>query len=128
MCLKSLLVVDATAVYTYLSVIKMAKLHPLNKREINIVELQSWLNMKVFFVDYDLRKEKDYKTLTDELERLGGIRVLKSLWSLKLADTITCAIVRDHLKRFIDKDDGIIVSEVVGYAYSNVDNAPHKFQ
>lgn len=84
--------------------------------------------MKIFFVDYDLRQEKDYKTLTDELVRLGGIRVLKSLWSLKLADTNTCVIVRDHLKKFMDKDDGIIVSEVIGYACSSVDNAPHKFQ
>lgn len=83
--------------------------------------------MKIFFVDYDLRKEKDYKTLIDELARLGGIRVLKSSWSLKLPDTNTCAIVRDHLKQFMDKDDGIIVSEVIEYAYAKVDNIPHSF-
>lgn len=31
------IVTDTTAVYTYLSEIKMAELHPPNKREINIV-------------------------------------------------------------------------------------------
>lgn len=37
--------------------------------------------MKIFFVDYDLRGDRDYQTLYDELNRLHGIRVLESLWS-----------------------------------------------
>ena len=83
--------------------------------------------MKVFFVDYDLRGDRDYQTLYDELNRLHGIRVLESLWSLKLNDNTTCVSLRDHLMQFIDSDDGIIVSEVVAYAYSNVDNKPYSF-
>ena len=83
--------------------------------------------MKVFFVDYDLRGDRDYQTLYDELNRLHGIRVLESLWSLKLNDNTTCVSLRDHLMQFINSDDGIIVSEVVAYAYSNVDNKPHSF-
>ena len=83
--------------------------------------------MKIFFVDYDLRGDRDYQTLYDELNRLHGIRVLESLWSLKLNDNTDCESVRDHLKQFIDSDDGIIVSEVVAYAYSHVDNKPHSF-
>ena len=83
--------------------------------------------MKIFFVDYDLRGDRDYQTLYDELNRLHGIRVLESLWSLKLNDNTTCVSLRDHLMQFIDNDDGIIVSEVVAYAYSRVDNKPHSF-
>ena len=83
--------------------------------------------MKVFFVDYDLRGERDYETLHAELESLGGIKVLKSLWSLKLNDEVDCKTLRDHLLEFMDEDDGLIVSQVVAYAYSHVDNAPHKF-
>lgn len=83
--------------------------------------------MKIFFVDYDLRGDRDYQTLYDELNRLHGIRVLESLWSLKLNDNTTCVSLRDHLMQFIDSDDGIIVSEVVAYAYSRVDNKPHSF-
>lgn len=83
--------------------------------------------MKIFFVDYDLRGDRDYQTLYDELNRLNGIRVLESLWSLKLNDNTDCPSLRDHLKQYIDNDDGIIVSEVVAYAYSHVDNKPHSF-
>lgn len=83
--------------------------------------------MKIFFVDYDLRGDRDYQTLYDELNRLHGIRVLESLWSLKLNDNTDCELVRDHLKQFIDSDDGIIVSEVRAYAWSRVDNKPHSF-
>lgn len=83
--------------------------------------------MKIFFVDYDLRGDRDYQTLYDELNRLHGIRVLESLWSLKLNDNTTCVSLRDHLMQFIDNDDGIIVSEVVAYAYSRIDNKPHSF-
>jgi hypothetical protein len=83
--------------------------------------------MKIFFVDYDLRGDRDYQTLYDELNRLHGIRVLESLWSLKLNDNTDCELVRDHLMQFIDSDDGIIVSEVRAYAWSRVDNKPHSF-
>ena len=83
--------------------------------------------MTVFFISYDLRKGKDYPKLYEELNRLKGIRVLESVWSLKLPDTNTCVSVRDPLKKFIDGDDGIIVSIVSSYAWSRVDNAPHNF-
>lgn len=83
--------------------------------------------MKVFFVDYDLRGDRDYQTLYDELNRLHGIRVLESLWSLKLNDNTNCESVREHLLKYIDNDDGIIVSEVKAYAWSHVDNKPHTF-
>ena len=83
--------------------------------------------MKIYFVDYDLRGERDYQTLYDELNRLNGSRVLESLWSLKLNDNTTCVALRDHLLKFMDNDDGLIVSEVVAYAWHNVDNKPHDF-
>lgn len=83
--------------------------------------------MTIFFVSYDLRKQRNYQTLYDELNRLKGIRVLESVWSLKLPDTNTCVSVRDHLKKFIDGDDGIIVTKISAYACSRVDNNPHSF-
>lgn len=83
--------------------------------------------MKNFFVDYDLRGERDYQSLYDELNRLKGIRVLESLWSLKLNDNTDCESLRDHLLQFMDNDDGLIVSEVRAYAWRKVDNKPHDF-
>lgn len=83
--------------------------------------------MALFFLSYDLRKQRNYQTLYDELNRLKGIRVLESVWSLKLADNNTCANVRDHFQKFIDGDDGIIVTKVSAYACNRVDNNPHNF-
>ena len=83
--------------------------------------------MKVFFVDYDLRGDRNYQTLYDELNRLNGIRVLESLWSLKLNDNTNCESLRNHLSQFMDNDDGLIVSEVRAYAGRHVDNKPHGF-
>lgn len=83
--------------------------------------------MKIFFVDYDLRGDRDYQTLYDELNRLNGIRVLESFWSLKLNDNTDCESLRNHLSQFMDNDDGLIVSEVHAYAWRNVDNKPHSF-
>ena len=83
--------------------------------------------MKVFFVDYDLRGDRNYQTLFDELNRLNGIRVLESLWSLKLNDNTDSESLRDHLSQFMDNDDGLIVSEVHAYAGRHVDNKPHSF-
>lgn len=75
--------------------------------------------MALYFVDYDLRKQHDYQKLYDALQALGAIRVLESLWALKHSNT-NCTQVRDHLKQYMDKDDGVIVSEVVNWASFNV--------
>lgn len=84
--------------------------------------------MKIFFVDYDLRNVRDYndyKALTEKLEELGGVRVLKSLWSLKMPDYYTSDDICQLLLKEIDEDDAIIVSQVINCAYTrNVINEP----
>lgn len=79
--------------------------------------------MALYFVDYDLRKQRDYQTLYEALNQLGGVRVLKSLWCFQHADT-SCAAVRDYLKGYIDQDDGLVVSKVVDWASIKTDNTP----
>ena len=80
--------------------------------------------MAVYFIEYDLRKTKDYSTLIKEIENLGGVRFLKSAWSIK-HDNTTCKIIREHLQKFMDSDDGIIVSQVVDWSYYNLEKSPH---
>ncbi|WP_158601948.1 hypothetical protein [Pararobbsia silviterrae] len=41
--------------------------------------------------------------------------MLKSSWCLRRADT-TCAHLREHFARFVDGDDGLIVSQVSDWA------------
>ena len=83
--------------------------------------------MKIFNVSYDLRNQRDYDSLYDRLNKLGGKRVLESMWTLKLDDSVNSGMVRDDLKRFMDSDDGIFVAEMKSYAWNNLDNNPHRW-
>ena len=64
--------------------------------------------MGLFVVSYDLRKKKDYQTLWDEMERLGGHKPLQSVYLLNV-DVDAAGNLRDHLAQFIDDDDQLIV-------------------
>lgn len=59
-------------------------------------------------ISYDLRNQRDYKTLIDSIKELGtASKVLESVWYVR---TIYSAVqCRDHLRNHIDKDDGIAV-------------------
>lgn len=64
--------------------------------------------MGLFVVSYDLRKRKDYPTLWKEMDRLGGHKPLLSVYFLNV-DVDSAADLRDHLAKFIDEDDQLIV-------------------
>ena len=81
--------------------------------------------MALFFIDYDLRKRKDYPELISELERIGAIRYLKSAWCLKRDDSVTPKSLRDHFKQFIDADDGLMVAMVSNWASSKTEKTPN---
>ena len=66
--------------------------------------------MAKFLVTYDLIKDKNYKLLADELERLEGHKALLSVWLLDLTNTTT--EVRQHLGGFVDDDDKLFVAEM----------------
>ncbi len=79
--------------------------------------------MATYFISYDLRNNRDYKTLQDELDNFGAVMILESLYCFKRNNTTT-ANLRDHFKKFIDKDDGIIVSKVEGWASFKTNGTP----
>jgi hypothetical protein len=81
--------------------------------------------MALYFLEYDLRKQRDYKKLNDELVNFGAVRILKSLWCFNRFNT-TSKNLREHFKQFIDKDDGLIVAEVSDWASINVESSPNK--
>lgn len=73
----------------------------------------------LYMVSYDLRKPgQDYKSLIDELERLGGKKVLKSEWALRQNNT-SASDLRDHLRQFIDSNDRLLVVAVSDWAAWN---------
>ena len=79
--------------------------------------------MAKFILSYDLIKQKDYPKLWAELERLGGKRILFSMWSLDLT-TDSAVAVRDHFRAFVDADDRVFVSQLSPWASWNALNKP----
>lgn len=72
---------------------------------------------KLYYVSYDLVKHKDYPKLWEALESLGAKRILESVWFFWHSNT-TAVAVCDHLKRFIDKDDRLLVIESADSAWN----------
>jgi hypothetical protein len=81
--------------------------------------------MALFFLDYDLRKVRDYSRLTDELTKFGARRILQSSWCLARINTTSTAL-RDYFRQFIDADDGLCVSEVKDWATYGTLSTPDK--
>src|SRR3546814_19677 len=76
------------------------------------------VGMTTFTVTYDLIKTKDYKKIWDELERLGGHRTCESYWLVSVNNT--AKELADHLKKYMDSDDRVWVSELTkNHHYSN---------
>ena len=71
--------------------------------------------MAVYFLDYDLRKQRDYKTLYNELAKFKAVRVLKSQWCFN-CDNTSAAKMCDHFAQFMDADDGICVIKEADWA------------
>ena len=81
--------------------------------------------MILYFVDYDLRGQRDYKDLYAALEKLNAIRFLESSWCFKRSNT-TAEQVRDYLKQHIDSTDGVMVSSVSDWACVGTLGSPNK--
>jgi|HubBroStandDraft_5_1064220.scaffolds.fasta_scaffold541154_2 hypothetical protein len=72
----------------------------------------------LYWIGYDLDKPgQDYKDLLDRLRQLGAKRILKSDWLLE-SELVSQAIWSD-LRRFMDSNDRLMVSEVCHNAYWN---------
>lgn len=80
--------------------------------------------MAVYFIEYDLRKNKDYDAISGAIEELGGIRHLRSSWSVK-NDSMSAEQLANYLLSFMDVDDGIVVSEVLTWAQYGLEATPH---
>jgi len=80
--------------------------------------------MALFFLSYDLRKKRNYQPLYDELARFKAAHILESTWCFN-SSNVDAAGLRDHFKRFIDTDDGIIVSQVSDWASYNTLRTPN---
>ena len=68
-----------------------------------------------YLISCDLDKpDRDYTRFLNELDRLGGIRILYSEWTLK--SDYPATRLRDHLNNFVDPDDRLVVLGLTGEA------------
>ncbi|WP_444659389.1 hypothetical protein ACRQV7_02975 [Caproiciproducens sp. R2] len=65
-------------------------------------------------ITYDLVKpETDYADLIDAIKKYPGwCNMQKSVWIVSSSDS--CATIRDHLKRYTDSDDRLLVVALTG--------------
>lgn len=83
--------------------------------------------MALYFLSYDLRKQRNYQPLWDELAKFRAVRILDSDWCFNRTNT-TVSALRDHFKRFIDSDDGLFVTEVSDWATYNTRGTPKELR
>lgn len=79
--------------------------------------------MALFFLTYDLRNRRDYQSLYDKLNEFNAVRMLESTWCFNRINIDTAGL-RDYFRNYIDDDDGLIVSEVSGWASRRTDGTP----
>lgn len=80
--------------------------------------------MVKYFISYDLRNNRDYQKLYDELNKFKAVQVLESLYCFKYKDDQTEEL-RDHFSKFIDNDDGMIIIKSAFWAGKGLDNSPN---
>ena len=78
----------------------------------------------LYFLSYDLIKNKDYKTLYQELAKFGAMQVLESVWCFKYSDN-SSVFLRDHFRKFTDSDDRILLIKSADWAGFNLKNNPN---
>ncbi len=66
--------------------------------------------MAWYVITYDLRKQRNYKTLYECLGEWNAVSLLESVWLAELKGPASA--VRDILRTHIDGDDGIAVIQL----------------
>jgi hypothetical protein len=63
-------------------------------------------------ITYDLKPENEYPRLFAALRAMGACKPLSAGWVVDVQ--FTAAQMRDHLKKFIDEDDRLLVLTLAG--------------
>ena len=66
--------------------------------------------MKVYQIDYDLRKQKNYEEINERIRSYGTYCNPLSSWLI--ATNQTAVQVRDYLRAVMDSDDGLWVTKL----------------
>lgn len=83
--------------------------------------------MALYFLSYDMIKDRDYARILNELKRFDAVRVLYSTWCFNRVNTTTAGL-RDHFSKFVDNDDRILVDECKDWATRNAMGTPNELR
>ena len=83
--------------------------------------------MALYYLNYDLRKQRSYQSLYDELKNFKAVRILESHWCFNRVNTHAEGL-REYFKQYIDADDGLSVSQVSDWATYNTEGNPNKLK
>jgi hypothetical protein len=78
-----------------------------------------------YFIFIEFRHDRSYNSILSELKKLHAFQILENIYSLEM-EQINAIQVRDHLKKFLEVDDGIIVVQSKSWAVANVEKTPYK--
>jgi hypothetical protein len=80
--------------------------------------------MGLYFLTYDLRKVRDYPKIMKELKEIwGAVEILESTYCFHSYNN-KAEYICNHFRKFIDNDDGLIVSKVSEWKAFNTDDTP----
>lgn len=79
--------------------------------------------MALYFLSHDLRRDRDYQRLYDELASFNAVHILESQWCFNRLNT-NAAVLRDYFRRFINNDEGLLVTEVTKWSTVNTLGTP----
>ena len=63
-------------------------------------------------ITYELKPDNDYPRLFAALRAMGACKPLNGCWVVDVQ--FTAAQMRDHLKKFIDEDDKLLIVSLAG--------------
>ena len=68
--------------------------------------------MAKLLITYDLKPENEYARLWAALRAMGGCRPVPAAWVVDVQ--LTASQMRDHLRKFIEDDDRLVVVSLAG--------------
>lgn len=75
--------------------------------------------MSKYLITYQLHNENDYSGIHNAIKKIGGKKVIKSVYNLTLKNS-NCIEIYNNLKDFIDESSGdeIIIVEYINFKQS----------
>ena len=80
--------------------------------------------MPAYIVTYDAHHDRDYQSLYDAMEEIGGVRLAGSVWGISSVQSVSA--VRDWVRALLDANDTVFVLRIQRRPAWATRNAPRE--